>query len=157
AAIRKSRKAGTPSADFDPNDIKRTAEWADQNIKTLAKDFDNAIRLDEALKRFHKDMQAHSGKQVRWPFKVARVSATGVDLVPLPSFSRLQVWVWGRLLDSDKVDKKNRLSPYLVLPVGQGIKRDQAARLRAGDQLMVNAEVTGIGVDLDLDIEPSQR
>jgi hypothetical protein len=84
--------------DFDPNDVERTAEWAKslENRLREGESAGNDIRFQHDGDEVGRLLATHTGKEVRWRFRVKRVNTDSVELdttwsVPVvfnPEFNR---------------------------------------------------------------------
>jgi hypothetical protein len=122
---------------FDPNDLRRTARWALGILETAVGDADNEIQYRATVEKLEKQMVVHENAKVRWSFAVVSIGESFVSLY--------------QGLRHDGFD------PFIVtdahgrfgLVVGEGISKEQAAKLKPGHQITVFATVTDFTLDHD--------
>lgn len=75
-------KSGGRGGVFDPNDVDRTAEWANslENRLSESEREGNAIRFQHDKDEVKRLLATYAGKEVRWRFRVKRVNMHDVEL-----------------------------------------------------------------------------
>jgi hypothetical protein len=89
---------GNRDVGFDPNDVERTAEWVKslENRLRESEGAGNDLRLQRDRDEVERLLATHTGKEVKWRFRVKRVNTHSVELdttwsVPVvfnPEFNR---------------------------------------------------------------------
>lgn len=138
----KSKTEDNGQPRFDPNDLQRTAHWGRTNVERLQQDADNAIRHRTTLEKLSKDISVHENAKVRWEFVVASIGEHSVELWADRQTRNFISSRSGHL----SITGNGRFGP-LSLSVGQGISKEEAAKLKPLDTITVSAEVANLRLD----------
>jgi DNA-directed RNA polymerase subunit RPC12/RpoP len=137
----KSEDDGQPR--FDPNDLQRTVRWGWTIVERLEQDVGNAIRYRTTLERLSKNIRVHENAKVRWQFVVVSIGENRVELWGDRQNRNFFLSKSGPL----SIITDNRPSGSLSLSVGQGISKQEAAKLKPRDTITVRAKVADLRLD----------